>query len=107
MQAEKVTPTAADRALELAERIVSRTRNYAVKLRPDDTRAEMIAEALREYGNARYNEAKEAAATRDQLISELAAEPYGGEVWGRSQKLQAYTQRARALTPAPVDRGGE
>lgn len=37
------------------------------------------------------------AAEVDALIADLAAQPFGGEVWGRSQALAKFTERARAI----------
>lgn len=55
----KVTPT---EARHLAERVVSRTRGYDIKLRDDDSRIAMITDALDAARLQGWNECREVAA---------------------------------------------
>lgn len=61
----------------------------------------ILDRVLTDAENAIYDAGMAAAYARaaevDALIVDLAAQPFGGEVWGRSQALAKFTERARAI----------
>lgn len=89
--AASVTPT---EARHLAERLVSRTRGYDIKLREDDSRIAMIADALDAARLQGWNECREAAAGwHEAQAEEHASHQVSAERLGAHISAQAHETR--------------